>query len=78
MAKQAGITRYTCDRCHTAAYMLENDAHKGEWREIQHITADNTQNTYLLCASCWPLWHNLTINQDNDFNQFMTQTLTKE
>ena len=73
MAKQKGITRFTCDRCNTVEYLPEGDPHIDEWREVQHITADGTQNTRLLCKSCHPTWHAFAIQQDNEFNQFMLQ-----
>lgn len=78
MAKQTGFLRYMCDRCHATAYLQDNDPHKGDWHEITHVTADSTQNTYLLCSSCWLSWRALALTQDTDFSKYMTNTEDKD
>lgn len=74
MAKTENITRYTCDRCGTSAYLQQGSAAAGDWREVERFDQYGSRASRLLCKTCTDEYKKLAAKHDSAFQQFMAST----
>ena len=71
MARTENVTRYVCDRCGEEAYLPENAAAAGDWRDVQRFDQYGSRVERLLCKACTDAYKRLAASQDASFQRFM-------
>lgn len=64
--------KWTCDRCQTAAYVPGQSAAYG-WAQATRVNVNNISSGIVLCPNCYEKYKKLVAEEDQKFNEFLTQ-----